>query len=129
MFGCLFEKRSCSDRNSFFALPVSSLQLYHCPPLPAGKFFCFFQNCRPQTPFPSGNGWGLFKINILFKNFLGFKGGIWLFSVGISERIKNFLRFRVCIWLLSVGISEEVLQTAKYFLKQGWNWPLPSGNK
>ena len=56
-----------------------------CPPFPAGKF-CLFQNCRPQTPFQVGNGWGLFKINSLFKNFLGFKGCIWLFPVGISER-------------------------------------------
>ena len=33
------------------------------------NFFAFFRDYYPQMPFPSGNGWGLFETNSLFKKF------------------------------------------------------------
>lgn len=33
------------------------------------NFFAFFQNYCPQTPFPSGNGWGFLRQTAFSKNF------------------------------------------------------------
>ena len=100
------------------------------------KFFLFFLKNRLRFGIPIPNKWR-------DKIILRFRGCIWLFSVGISEgtfwasRIKALnqkIFFKIfvktgCVSASQFQISEGVLQTAKYFLKQGWNLPVPSGNK
>ena len=132
MFGCLFEKRSSSNRSSFFTLSASPLQLYPCPPLPAGKFFCLFSGLlSPNALSQWERVRGLFEqaesrasIEKIFFKFFVKTGCVSASQFQISEGIKNFLRFRVCIWLLPVGISEggfgskqnKAPTTEKYFL-------------
>ena len=136
-----------SRRANFFAFFQN-----HCPqtPFPSGnkwgnafetnslfkKFFLFFLKNRLRFGIPIPNKWR-------DKIFLRFRGCIWLFSVGISEGTfwaskikalnqKIFFKIFVktgCVSASQFQISEGVLQTAKYFLKQGWNLPVPSGNK